>query len=89
MTDLIAATSWDDPENPQTEWDDAWSKWETYNSDNFMYIVQQGRKGLNIGLPNGLPQLSKYTYGIHRGRYYLFGADSGVGKTTLSDYQLI
>mgnify|MGYP003575072694 CR=1 FL=1 len=54
-----------------------------------MYHVDRGMKGLNRGLGNGLAKINRYLYGTHRGRYYLIGADSGVGKTTLTDFMYV
>lgn len=54
-----------------------------------MYHVDRGRAGLNQSISNGMPVLSKYIYGTQRGRYYLIGADSGVGKTTLTDFMYV
>lgn len=55
----------------------------------FMGQVESGRKGHNIGLDNGLTKINDYLYGTHKGRYYLLGADSGVGKTTLGDFMYV
>ena len=33
--------------------------------------------------------LNQYLYGTHKARYYLIGADSGVGKTTLTDFMYV
>lgn len=54
--------------------------------EHIMHRIERGRKGMNIGLSTACPHVDKYTYGLHQGRYYLIGADSGVGKTTISDY---
>jgi len=56
------------------------------NKSGFLATVERGRKGDNAGWPTSLPKLDATIHGIHRGRYYLVGADSGVGKTTLSDF---
>lgn len=63
--------------------------WEKLPSTHLIHQIEQGRLGLNVGMDNGLPGLSKYTYGTHRGRYYLLGSDSGVGKTTIADFMFI
>lgn len=57
--------------------------------DEFTKTVAAGLKGLNYGLGNGLDRINNYLYGVHRGRYYLIGADSGVGKTTVGDFMLL
>lgn len=67
----------------------AWDNWKTQKANSFVYQVQSGRKGLNFGLDNGLQRVSRYLYGTQRGRYYLIGADSSVGKTTLADFMYI
>lgn len=53
------------------------------------YNIERGKLGLNVGAANGMDQLNKSIYGTHRGRYYLIGADSGVGKTTIADYMYV
>jgi len=61
---------------------DVWEK----DHKRLMYHVKRGKEGYNAGLENGLKRLNQYIYGTHRARYYLIGADSGVGKTTLTDF---
>ena len=51
----------------------SWDKWENTEPNSFIYQVQRGRHGLNIGLSNGVQVVNKYIYGTHRGRYYLIG----------------
>lgn len=51
--------------------------------------IQAGRDGKYKGLDNGLGDINKYIYDIQRGTYYLVGALSGAGKTTLVDYMLL
>lgn len=51
--------------------------------------IEAGREGKYKGLDNGLGDLNKYIYNIQRGTYYLIGALSGAGKTTLADYMLL
>lgn len=51
----------------------------------FMADVDKGLEGKNVGLPNGFYRINKFIHNIQMGRYYLVGADSGVGKTTLVD----
>lgn len=62
--------------------DDDWDK----EPDEFVKSVNKGRQGLSQGFENGLTRINDMIYGTHRGRYYLVGADSGVGKTTLTDF---
>lgn len=66
-----------------------WDNWKNRPGNDFIHQVQRGRIGLNTGLGNGLTHINKYIYGTHRGRYYLIGADSGVGKTTLTDFMFV
>src|SRR5688572_23651241 len=65
--------------------DDNWEK----QPDQFTVAVEKGMKGLSSGMGNGLDRINNYLYGTHRGRYYLVGADSGVGKTTLADFMYV
>ena len=51
-----------------------------------MNRIDRGMQGLNVGISTACPHIDKYTYGTHMGRYYLIGADSGVGKTTTADF---
>ena len=44
--------------------------------------INSGRSGDNIGIPTGMPDLDKYTYGIQRGFMTTIAGDSGAGKTT-------
>jgi hypothetical protein len=60
--------------------------WEQLKTNHFMYQVEMGRLGKNVGWGNGFTRLNNYVHGKHRGRYYLIGADSGVGKTTFADF---
>ena len=70
------------PENVGKQWFD-------YPAHHWMHHYLRGKLGLNVGLDNNLDGLNKYLYGMHRGRYYLVGADSGVGKTTFVDYGFV
>lgn len=63
--------------------------WQKLPANHFIHQVEQGRQGMNIGIDNGLPGVSKYLYGTHRARYYLIGADSSVGKTTIADFMFL
>lgn len=65
--------------------EDNWDK----KPDAFVKKVLDGKKGLSIGFANGLERINRFLYGTHRARYYLIGADSGVGKTTLCDFMYI
>jgi hypothetical protein len=62
----------------------------TSSSENkFMEQVNAGIAGHNQGLDNGLTKINDYIYGTQKGRYYLLGAESGVGKTTIGDFMYV
>lgn len=58
---------------------------EQFDRESFLYDMARGRHGLNQGLDNGLGRANEFLYGVQQGTGYLFGADSGVGKTTFCD----
>lgn len=68
---------------------DQWDNWTKLPGNSFIHQVQAGRLGKNIGLRNGLNYINNFIYGTQKARYYLIGADSGVGKTTLADFMFI
>jgi hypothetical protein len=73
-------------------WDDLWEerlRKENEPEDAFIAEVRRGMKGQNVGIEDGMGRINQYLYGIHRARYYLVGADSGVGKSTRSDFRMI
>lgn len=47
--------------------------------------IDDGLKGLNVGLPMGLPKISEYINDVQRGRYDLIAAKTSVGKTAFVD----
>lgn len=51
----------------------------------FLTQVDWGLTDNAIGLPNGLGSMNSYIYGTQMARYYLFGGESGSGKTTIVD----
>jgi DnaB-like helicase C terminal domain len=63
--------------------------WESLEQGHFMRLVEEGRKGKNVGWGNGFERINRHLHGTHRGRYYLIGADSGVGKTTYADFSYV
>lgn len=71
------------------EWGDDWILWPYMTERKLMQKIKRGREGANTGLYNGSKLMSKFIKGTHKGRYYLIGADSGVGKTTLTDYMYL
>lgn len=57
-------------------------------SSNFQSVlanVENGRKGNNKGIPIPFPRLKQYLPNIQRAVYYLIGAGTKVGKTSLVD----
>lgn len=46
--------------------------------DSLYKRIESGRKGNNIGIPTGMPDLDKYTYGIQKGFMYNIFGDSGL-----------
>ena len=53
--------------------------------DNAMSSIERGRKGLNKGIPIPFNRLRKYLPNIQQKTYYLVGAGTKVGKTSLAD----
>lgn len=56
---------------------------------NFKTEFLEGKKGRNIGLTTGIPQLDKAINGIQKKHTYSIAAAPKVGKTTLCDYSFI
>lgn len=52
--------------------------------DEFFALVEEGRKGNNIGLTIGSPKLELYMDGLLPGTSYLIGGTSGSGKSTFA-----
>lgn len=77
------------PEGFDPETWESWKKWKMRPPNDFIFAVNRGMTGANIGLDNGLTNINKYIYGTHQARYYLIGADSGVGKTTVADFMYV
>jgi replicative DNA helicase len=55
----------------------------------FKERISAGLEGKFKGLANGFSRVNKYLFGIQRSCYYLVGALSGGGKSTLVDYMLL
>jgi replicative DNA helicase len=53
--------------------------------DDVLNEIDRGRAGLNVGLPMGMNRLVEYLPNTQQGTYYLIGAGTKVGKTTLAD----
>lgn len=66
-----------------------WKHWDKRPPNDFIYQVKRGMQGYNVGVGNGLKNINKYIYGTHSARYYLIGADSSVGKTTVADFMYV
>lgn len=45
-------------------------------------LIDIGRSDAITAIPTGLPKVDSFIYGTRQGTYYLYGAESGVGKTT-------
>lgn len=43
--------------------------------------IEDGIKGLNRGIPTGIPKYDQYIFGTRKKTYYLYGANTGSGKT--------
>lgn len=52
----------------------------------FINRVKQGREGKNLGVAIPLQNVNQWLHGVQQARYYLMGADSGVGKSSLGDF---
>jgi hypothetical protein len=59
------------------------------DTDPYLAQLRRGISGQETGLSNGLTHINRYIYGTHKARYYLIGAESGVGKTTIADFMFI
>lgn len=69
-----------------------WNQWldeDELKKDHFLYQLKRGTSGLNVGLENGLETVNKYIHGTHKGRYYLIGAESSAGKTSIGDFMYV
>lgn len=53
-------------------------------SDNIFNEIDRGRKGLNHGIPFGLPKLESIVDGVCRETYTLIMSNSGAGKTSFA-----
>ena len=51
--------------------------------------IESGKAGQNLGVQMSLQRLNNVLFGIHQSRYYLIGADSGVGKTTFTNFVFV
>ena len=57
--------------------------------EELFHLIEEGRKGSNIGLTIGSPKLETYMDGLLPGTSYLIGAASGVGKSTYMLWALV
>lgn len=51
---------------------------------NLLKSIEQGKKGKNIGISTGLPDIDKVIYGIQKKYLYVVGADTSGGKTSFA-----
>lgn len=47
-------------------------------------LISDGQSDVPSGIPTKLEKLDKYIHGTRQATYYLYGAESGVGKTTFA-----
>lgn len=57
--------------------------------ESFFKLVEEGRKGNNVGMPIGSPKMEKFMDGYLGGTSYLIGGASGSGKSTKALYSFI
>jgi len=53
--------------------------------ESFLKHIENGRQGLNKGIPMGFPRLDKFLRGLQKKKYYLIGGSTGTGKTAFVD----
>lgn len=58
-------------------------------ADRALDEINNGRAGNNVGIPFSLPKLNECIPGIQKGAYYLFGAFTKEGKSTLTRQMFI
>lgn len=58
-------------------------------TEELLESIEQGRKGKSQGFSMGLPKLEEVVDGVCKETYYLIGAESGVGKSSLMLYSFI
>lgn len=51
--------------------------------------IDDGKSGLNTGIPTGFTELDYYLGGLRKKKYILVGSNTGVGKTAFVDYAFI
>lgn len=58
--------------------------------DDAIQLMEDGLKGKNIGVPfRKCPRLTEHIYGTRKATYYLYGAETGIGKTKFAREQHI
>lgn len=57
--------------------------------DRVIEEIDRGKLGLNEGLPHGFPKLVDYIPNVQKKTYYLIGASTGEGKTTIADQMFL
>lgn len=50
--------------------------------DKTLGMVEDGQSGRILSIPTSLPKVNQFVYGTQQGKIYLYGAETGVGKTT-------
>ena len=58
-------------------------------SQRLMTMIDDGRKGNNMGLSTGISKLDSLIYGVQRKWFYLICGGSGAGKTTMALYSFV
>lgn len=49
--------------------------------DNTLSLIDNGLSGRLMAIPTGVPKYDEYVYGTRQGCYYLYGGETGTGKT--------
>lgn len=57
--------------------------------DKFIEEVENGKAGINDGLPYGFPSMIEHLPNLQKKTSYAMGAESSVGKTTVTDFMFI
>lgn len=50
--------------------------------DRTLEQIWEGQSGRILAIPTRVPKVDQFIYGTRQGTYYLYGAETGVGKTT-------
>lgn len=52
--------------------------------DQALSLIELGRSNVIMSVPTRIPKLDEFIYGVRQGCYYLFGGETGTGKTTIA-----